>query len=387
MDLTTILPYSIFVAVTAGFWTASNLLFRRTTRTSARLEALRNPLLRQRRDPVLSAARMNAMSTLVEKAAPALSRALEPKSESEQSLLRVRLANAGFSRPNAVRNFLAIKSLCLGLGVLAGFSWMSMRSGWANNGWMLPVVVGSVLFYAPEVILAIIRSGRQEKIFLQLPDALDLIIVCIEAGSGIDQALVKTSEELVIAYPALAEEVRGLATAAGRDASAPGAAVFAGMEGTRPVLVEIQALVAPTALGTPRHTTACSRPARRRIWGICATWPNMSGRYPTCIAPPKRAARAMPICRSRTMVSPETMYSSMRIAHGPTPSRPLEARLARFASVRPRRRVPLASSWMRPPPTPGGGKRSARRWAARFTCLCVVSARWPRSSTTGDGAA
>jgi DNA repair protein RadA/Sms len=41
---------------------------------------------------------------------------------------------------------------------------------------------------------------------------------------------------------------------AGRDLSAPGAAVFAGMEGTRPVLVEIQALVAPTALGTPRRS-------------------------------------------------------------------------------------------------------------------------------------
>ncbi len=39
----------------------------------------------------------------------------------------------------------------------------------------------------------------------------------------------------------------------GRDSSAPGAAVFAGMEGTRPLLVEIQALVAPTSLGTPRR--------------------------------------------------------------------------------------------------------------------------------------
>ena len=207
MDLITILPYSIFVAVTAGFWTASNLLFRRTTRTSARLEALRNPLLRQRRDPVLSAARMNAMSTLVEKAAPALSRALEPKSESEQSLLRIRLANAGFSRPNAVRNFLAIKSLCLGLGVLAGFSWMSMRSGWANNGWMLPVVVGSVLFYAPEVILAIIRSGRQEKIFLQLPDALDLLVVCVEAGLGLDQGMRRVAEEMSQGAPEVCEEL------------------------------------------------------------------------------------------------------------------------------------------------------------------------------------
>src|SRR5690606_32023 len=49
---------------------------------------------------------------------------------------------------------------------------------------------------------------------------------------------------------------------AGRDASAPGAAVFAGMEGTRPVLVEIQALVAPTALGTPRRAVVGWDPAR-----------------------------------------------------------------------------------------------------------------------------
>ncbi len=49
---------------------------------------------------------------------------------------------------------------------------------------------------------------------------------------------------------------------AGRDASAPGTAVFAGMEGTRPVLVEIQALVAPTALGTPRRAVVGWDPSR-----------------------------------------------------------------------------------------------------------------------------
>ena len=49
---------------------------------------------------------------------------------------------------------------------------------------------------------------------------------------------------------------------AGRDAGAPGAAVLAGMEGTRPVLVEIQALVAPTALGTPRRAVVGWDPAR-----------------------------------------------------------------------------------------------------------------------------
>jgi DNA repair protein RadA/Sms len=49
---------------------------------------------------------------------------------------------------------------------------------------------------------------------------------------------------------------------AGRDASAPGAAVFAGIEGTRPVLVEVQALVAPTSLGTPRRAVVGWDPAR-----------------------------------------------------------------------------------------------------------------------------
>ncbi len=49
---------------------------------------------------------------------------------------------------------------------------------------------------------------------------------------------------------------------AGRDVSAPGAAVFAGMEGTRPLLVEIQALVAPSSLGTPRRAVVGWDPAR-----------------------------------------------------------------------------------------------------------------------------
>ncbi|MFN5077982.1 MAG: type II secretion system F family protein [Planctomyces sp.] len=207
MDLTTILPYSIFVAVTAGFWTASSLLLRRSTRTSARLDALRNPLLRQRRDPVLSAARMNAMSSLVERAAPALSRALEPKSETEQSLLRVRLANAGFSRPTAVRNFLAIKALSLGLGAVLGLMWISLRSAWAGHAWMIPVVLASALFYAPEIILSFIRSGRQDKIFLQLPDALDLLVVCVEAGLGLDQGMRRVAEELNQGAPEVCEEL------------------------------------------------------------------------------------------------------------------------------------------------------------------------------------
>ena len=55
-------------------------------------------------------------------------------------------------------------------------------------------------------------TKRQKQIRNGLPDALDLLIVCIEAGSGIDQAIVRASDELDISYPALAEEMRLIST-------------------------------------------------------------------------------------------------------------------------------------------------------------------------------
>jgi tight adherence protein C len=55
-------------------------------------------------------------------------------------------------------------------------------------------------------------SKRQKEIQNGLPDLLDLLIVCLEAGSALDQAIVKSSDELEIAYPALAEEFRLLVT-------------------------------------------------------------------------------------------------------------------------------------------------------------------------------
>jgi tight adherence protein C len=53
---------------------------------------------------------------------------------------------------------------------------------------------------------------RQEAISNALPDALDLLIVCLEAGTSLDQAILKTSGELQLAYPALAEELRTIIT-------------------------------------------------------------------------------------------------------------------------------------------------------------------------------
>jgi tight adherence protein C len=78
--------------------------------------------------------------------------------------------------------------------------------------WYLALLGAALGFVMPSMWLGRKTTLRQKQIRNGLPDALDLMIVCIEAGSGIDQAIMKTSDELDITYPALAEEMRLITT-------------------------------------------------------------------------------------------------------------------------------------------------------------------------------
>jgi tight adherence protein C len=69
---------------------------------------------------------------------------------------------------------------------------------------ILAAIVGYVL---PGLLVDRIASKRQLQIQNGLPDALDLLIVCLEAGLAIDQAILRSAEELGVAHPALAEEL------------------------------------------------------------------------------------------------------------------------------------------------------------------------------------
>src|SRR4051794_27765033 len=115
MDLTSILPWAIFGLITFGAWTLINLLSSRSSRAVERLEELRDPTLRNREQTTRS-----GVGAMVDMAAPAFSKALQPKTELEQSELKIRLANAGYNNPNAGQAFLAIKFAMLIGGVLTG---------------------------------------------------------------------------------------------------------------------------------------------------------------------------------------------------------------------------------------------------------------------------
>ena len=61
-------------------------------------------------------------------------------------------------------------------------------------------------FFVPGVVLSFITKSRQQAIFLGLPDALDLMVVCVEAGLGLDQALRKVAEEMKASHRIVSDE-------------------------------------------------------------------------------------------------------------------------------------------------------------------------------------
>ncbi len=202
MDITTLLPYAIFGAIAFGMWALMSYLNNKTSRANERLDELRDP---QRRGRESESAAAN-MGRMLEKAAPALSQALQPKTAVEAGDLKIRLANAGFQSPGASSMYLAIKFVMLLVGAASGAGYGLSVYGFKQNGLAAIVIGGGLAFYLPEIVLLFLKRARQEKIFMSLPDALDLLVVCVEAGLGLDAAMRRVSEELADSAPELCSE-------------------------------------------------------------------------------------------------------------------------------------------------------------------------------------
>jgi tight adherence protein C len=71
--------------------------------------------------------------------------------------------------------------------------------------WM--IALPAAAFIAPNFVLTRLVKGRREKIRRSIPDAVDLLVICVDAGLGIDQALLRVSQELGISHPQITEEL------------------------------------------------------------------------------------------------------------------------------------------------------------------------------------
>src|SRR5262245_55382920 len=117
MDLVVLLPWVSAIAVAAGLWAVMSMFSGGNDRAMERLEELRNPNSRAEQ---ARAQAKGGVGGMLEKAAPALSKALESKSELDQNSLKIRLANAGFQNPKASELYLALKFCALIVGALLG---------------------------------------------------------------------------------------------------------------------------------------------------------------------------------------------------------------------------------------------------------------------------
>jgi len=194
---------AVFAAVFAGTGFLAWALLGRVSPARRRLQEVTSESAQ------LGGAGIAAGAKLVDEVDEKLARAtrLLSKSPKELSRTRRRLAKAGYYgvRPVVVYSVAEMVSpVVLGLGTL----WFFGRA----TGLILGAIAAVLGYLLPGVFLDLQVRKRRKLIQNGLPDGVDLLIVCVEAGLGLDQAVAKVGEELQITHPALSDEFRAITT-------------------------------------------------------------------------------------------------------------------------------------------------------------------------------
>jgi tight adherence protein C len=117
----------------------------------------------------------------------------------EDKKLRGRFLAAGLRSQGDADIYFGVR-LLLPLAALVGGSFIPSNTGF----WMMGLT--AVGFMAPDMVLTELIRRRREKIRLGMPDAIDLLVICVEAGLGLDQAILRSGQELALSHPPIAEE-------------------------------------------------------------------------------------------------------------------------------------------------------------------------------------
>ena len=132
----------------------------------------------------------------------------KPKDQAVTTRLRASLASAGYRNPRAIVIFLGTRIF---LAILLGLAFLVFGSDviQGKNPMYFPIaLIGAMVlgFYGPQLWLGSAISKRKERLVNGFPDALDLMVVCVEAGLGLDQAISRVGHEVKQGHPDLGEE-------------------------------------------------------------------------------------------------------------------------------------------------------------------------------------
>jgi tight adherence protein C len=211
-----VLPALAFALFGGAAWLLMDRFSSGKSNTEQRLDEFKNPTLRRKKEAEVVAGKRGrsteAMTKVLEKASPALARPLQPKKASDVSKLKLKMAQAGFRSEAAPSLYLSMKfgmlivGLFIGGGTAVLLAYLNGMPWYNYKNLLKAAMIAGSMFYLPELFMMLVTKRRKEQIFLGLPDALDLMVVCVEAGLGLDQAMRKVAEEMQKSYPVIAAE-------------------------------------------------------------------------------------------------------------------------------------------------------------------------------------
>ncbi len=131
---------------------------------------------------------------------------LVPASPKDLSVFQRRLMRGGFRGPSALKVFYGIKAVLLVALPVVVFV-VSLKFDIEGNNRLMAIVAATAAgFFGPNRVLESLVKRRQKRIRKALPNALDLMVVCVESGLGLDQAMMQVSKELALAHPEMSQE-------------------------------------------------------------------------------------------------------------------------------------------------------------------------------------
>jgi len=195
MDNRTMLIILAFASVAALGYFASTFFISE--------DKLRERLERQKLDSAPSSGKPQAnVSPFLKTLGDMASRPFMPNTREKQSALRRELGRAGIYSPSAIRAVQGAKVILLSAGVMGGYL-VGLFLGSILFGFALGGLIG---YMAPMIWLRLRIRSNQKQLEFALADAMDLMVVCVEAGLTVDAAMQRVGEELSLVHPGLSRE-------------------------------------------------------------------------------------------------------------------------------------------------------------------------------------